>query len=407
MARVLAATLPAVLTATVTSFVNGLPGPPKTKIFTGSGTASGSTRGDIVRTPPGAAFRKPLAYSATGWSRSSAAMSVQVDTFTNAGNTRVRTNASGTIGTFNAAALLSPPLIEQLISPSDRERLLVDLLKNVGDQKWSMGQAIVEGREAITMIGGAARTLSKAMFAATRKDWRGLARALNVKPGKAGKHADDTSSGWLAYSFGWVPLVEDITSAALFLGGLLDDEKLLIMARGSMSKSRTETVPGAFTQATGGAVITTSWKEKRTRKSDLKMSLYYSVTTSQLYELSRYGIIGASTPWAVMPMSFLVDWVLPIGDFLAALDATIGLKYQGGSYTHFDRSTASRKRSSITAGAGVVLPGSEVLWSPVERFDMVRTVYPSNPIPVPLYVKNPFSVWKTVTSIALLRQFKS
>lgn len=408
MARENAATLPAVLVATSTVYNNEIPNPSTTRSFTGFGTASASTRSDIVRSPPKVGFRKPLPYSAEGWSRSSAAMSVEVDTYSNAGKRRTNVKLAGTVGTNNGNAMLYAPILERLISDQERERLLVDLLKRTGDQKWSMGQAVVEGREAVTMIGSAARSLANALSHAVRKDWRGLARSLNTSPKKAGKHADDVASGWLAYSFGWTPLVDDITSAALFLGDLFDNDKLLIMSRGQLKRDTIVASSGTFAQTTGGSVVvTTSFEDREKTTSDLKMSLYYTVTSDKLYEMTRYGIIGASTPWAVMPMSFLVDWVLPIGDFLAALDARMGLTYQGGSYTHFDKCRRTRKLKSITAGKSTIRPGSLVLWSPVERFKMDRVVYRSNPVPVPLYVKDPFSVWKTVTSIALLKQFKS
>lgn len=364
------------------------------------------TRGDIVRSAMSEGFRPPLAYSASGFTRSSALLLTQGLFKRNPWSDSIDFSLNGTSSRGDGAGgLLSPTSSKTLISSADESRAVINMLRAVGDQKWAAGETFIEMQKSIDMIGNSAKVLARGLFAASRRDWRGVAKALGVPPAKVKSGASE-SSGWLSYHFGWAPVVQDIANSALYLSGEFDGrEPPIIMARTKLREVSVSTSKSKswWILNDGYGSIDCEHSTKTEFVDEYKASVYYELQTSYLRGLAQYGLVGLSTPWAVLPSSYLLDWVIPIGDFLAAWDATIGLSYKGGSYTRFKRARSTRTATSVTYQRR---PAGDIYWLPVESFNMRRTVWASSPLPFPAYVKNPFDVFKAVTSIALLRQLK-
>lgn len=306
--------------------------------------------------------------------------------------------------------LITPPTaLRALVTTADKNRAVVNMLKAVGDSKWAAGETLAEIQSSIDLIGKSARTLSNAMLHASRKNWRGVAKSLGVTSQKV-KKGSSASDGWLQYQFGWTPVVSDIANSALFISGALDgDDPVILMARTKLQNTAKELVSSNYTWSGGAAHIQFGYTEKTVYSDEYKASVYFNVSCSSLRSLAQYGLVGLSTPWAVLPMSFVADWVLPIGDVLAAMDATFGLNYLGGSYTTFQKAVRTVEFASpvFVAGYTGVTMGGNAYAQPVEKFAMKRVVWDSVPFPSPLYIKNPFSTFQAVTAVALLRQFSS
>lgn len=302
---------------------------------------------------------------------------------------------------------ISTSTVEAVLPASTLNRLHVEMMKTIGNQKFSMGQALLEANKSVDMIARSANTLQRALLNASRKNWTGVAKALGVKPKRLGDSGKTTAGGWLAYSFGWTPVVQDLANAALFLGGHFDESNPpLIFARSRASESKTVRSSSDAGTSTGGGTIAVYFDDKIEKREDLKCSLYYKVNIASLRELARYGLIGLSTPWALLPSSYLVDWILPIGDVLAAMDATAGLSFYAGSDTRYKSVTGTRTMTRMTMSGGnpsFNKCSGSVDWLPCKVFDMSRNTYASSPLVHPAYIKNPLDPWKAVTSIALLR----
>lgn len=361
------------------------------------------TRGDIVRSPAGVAFRPPLAYSAYGRTATFPMINF-IGTYTSGGT--VPTVWDVVIHGATTWFSLNSPAPETLLPSSDISRAIIEMLKQVGDEKFSVGQMVVEMQSSIDLIGDSARVLSRAMMFASRKSWKNVAKSLNVEP-KALKKGTSASDGWLQYQFGWAPVVDDIVNSCALLGGVFDgQDPPVIMARTKRATSVVNRSTGVISTSFGLGNLDIPYKREDIKSHEYKASVYYELDVAYLREFAQFGLAGLSTPWAVLPMSFLADWVIPIGDYLAAWDATIGLKYKGGSYTNFLRTTSALSFDEHRTSTGTKLSG-DCFSLPVNRYQMDRVVWPSSPLPFPAYIKNPFSVFKTVTSVALLKQFSS
>lgn len=365
--------------------------------------SSKSLRDDVQRNPLGSRWKPPLAYVSSGSSSD----------YPGVNYTAVYTAGGVNPGVWDVAMTgyihdhITAPALTAIIPQADKNRAIVNMLRSVGDQKWAAGETLVEMQASVDMIGSSARKLSNALFAASKRNWSGVAKALSCTPKKV-KNGSTEAQGWLAYQFGWKPVVDDIANAALYLGEAFDSvDPPIIMARTKLSDARLSKRTGAFEQPFGVGVLVFGYTEFIEQREDWKASVYYTVSSSQLRELSQYGIVGLSTPWAVLPSSYLADWILPIGDVLAALDATMGITYKGGSQTTFLTGTKDREWSPAKGSIRVTNILGTVHSLPATKYDMVRSVWKTSPFPSPLYIKNPLDTFKAVTSVALLKQYSS
>lgn len=292
------------------------------------------------------------------------------------------------------------------IPNSTKQRVLTQAYLNLDSLKWDISVALLEARESVELIASSARTIARAITQARRRDISGLARTLGVKPPKelkkGGKSAADV---WTSFHFGWAPIVSDIVQACVLLSDEDIHSSIRLVAR---SKAESKTA-GEWTEA--GALYTADGRFRcypQFRDEYFKqysVSLWFSLNAPALRELAKYGLTDPfTTAWAVAPMSFVIDWVLPIGDVLQAYSASRGLSYKGGSNTSFVRGTKKWRGLNLLPDTGHSLTAGIVQPPQAASVSWARGVWPNQPFPTPTYVKDPLDVWKVTTAVALLRQ---
>ena len=220
--------------------------------------------------------------------------------------------------------------------------------------------------------------------AATRSGRRKIAQAI-------GKEA---ANRWLEYQYGWKPLMSDIYAIA----GLIDEQiqrKKYITGKADHRSGVSPTY--TFPRINNGMmnVIPRVMSGAYTR-------LDWEVSNSAYRTFNRLGLTNLlEIGWELIPFSFVIDWVAPIGDYLGSLAAGWGLTYKGGSitkYTTADIDVAWTQYPYIK-GSPIQYNLRSVSWFryPVSHA-MLDTV---------VYVKNPISVTRAVTALALLTQLIS
>lgn len=204
------------------------------------------------------------------------------------------------------------------------------------------------------------------------------------------------ANGWLELQYGWKPLFSDLYGACDALSRRYANQTKFKVARASATRKITL---DTSTPVTGGVQ-----RNCIVQSYTVKKQVRYSVTTSSL---STMGQLGITNPlllaWELVPFSFVVDWFLPVGNFLGTLDATIGLTFQAGFTTVFDkRSQAVTRRyttgSPYTSGQSVdVTQTSDCVYC-------TRTLLGSFPTPhIPTF-RNPLSAGHVANGLALLTQ---
>lgn len=148
-------------------------------------------------------------------------------------------------------------------------------------------------------------------------DIAGVADALGVSPlqkRKARNHGHTATSLWLEYTYGWRPLVTDIYSAAIAVHTITQQPAVRRVAAKPLIKNQAVDRPnnnGPF-------------YDHRVQQVGYKIVGYFSHNPAPSY------VLGLTDPlsiaWELVPFSFVADWVLPIGNYLQALNAAINLE---------------------------------------------------------------------------------
>lgn len=296
-------------------------------------------------------------------------------------------------------------------SQNDVAQAVIKARNNVADRAASFGESLAEARKTISYLGSMAGSLDNFLVAAGRKDWRNAARSLGVKPGdprnkRAVRNlqgsAGTASNAWLAYNFAIQPIISDMVSLCILLGGewsfRVTGKTVLITSKGSSTTPQLS--------ALGYAPANVRWFLHENRLAGVHARLDYELSDKYLQGFAKFGVTDAvQVAWALVPSSFLVDFVLPVSEVLRSLTATIGLDFKSGSYTRFSR--LERKSSDckcVPKIPGVVIKSESFLEARVTGRMMNRDIYDTEPNPVTLWVKDPFDAFKVTTVLAVLGQ---
>jgi len=236
-------------------------------------------------------------------------------------------NAGSSYNLMGALASVPDPF-----NANDRIRLLGKLREAVAGSSFNAGIVLGESHRTLKMIGDTTHTIRDALVSLRRGNAVRAARVLlgqekvKIRPARKGAQNEFTvdngvrrikliqsdkavASNWLALQYGWKPLLSDIYDGAVFV-----DHKL-----------RNPTVHRVSATAFAGG----------SKQGSLYLvSLYYpSVSVAHknisserivayLKEVDTIRLSGLMDPvsvaWELVPYSFVVDWFVPIGNYLSA-----------------------------------------------------------------------------------------
>lgn len=259
-------------------------------------------------------------------------------------------------------------------------------LNNLVSQKASIGAALAEARQTVDMFSDAVIAGASYLNAFKRGNLRKLWRQQRGRAdgGRAAANA------WLEYHYGWKPLAQDIYSA--------------------QEQVHRDLAKGLGINATGSAIKTGSGEHEvrdETQTVNWRHSavchLHAVLDNPSATYLNSFGLINPlSIAWEVVPFSFAVDWIMPVGKTLEACTATVGLSFKGGRIVeHRTYSLSGRAK-----------PGRRTAWRVCENvgdyreegFGFQRTALSAFPIPQFYGDDTPYSTPRALNAIALMRQ---
>jgi hypothetical protein len=293
-----------------------------------------------------------------------------------------------------------------------QSRINAKLLEKLKDQRVNLAQVFAERKRTADLIGDTAIKLVNSFRALKKGRFGDAARALGVSASRRKTRAFNRayridrrsaiSNGWLQLQYGWRPLLQDIYGSAEFLASKqLREIRSVVTSRLTRNLSLSSKVPESPNY---WDVVT----EKQTRV-DYSGRIRFATTGAALATAKEAGLTNpAAVAWEVTPYSFVVDWFIPIGGYLNSLDATIGLSFQSGSYTHFfDGWSRTRLEAFNRKGASMFYSASTfygVVNSHRTKVFCQRTPFYTFPAPELPTFKNPFSFERALNAVALLFQ---
>jgi hypothetical protein len=129
----------------------------------------------------------------------------------------------------------------------------------------------------------------------------------------------DVAASELVYSYGVAPLVSDLFDSIEVLRLRLERpvfKRFHVRVKGENKESIDRVYPDdpfSYVNSTGGTSGWTSWKVS----NDVAAYVWFDLEKASNFTLGNPLEIG----WELVPFSFVVDWMIPIGDYLISLDA--------------------------------------------------------------------------------------
>jgi len=191
---------------------------------------------------------------------------------------------------------------------------------------------------------------------------------------------------WLEYTFGWVPLVQDIYQAVQVLQQDFGFTK--VRARASAQ------VPYFYED--GGVEASA-----RLVRYSITTGCEVRIDNPNLFLANQLGLVNpAAVVWDAIPFSFVVDWFVPVTKFLNSLTADVGLELENGYYSQ--RLSVQGYRN-IFKDNGVITPSSPRGHGNFEEFRRIPKSLPTPGLLRRARVPN-MNPWLAATSTSLLVQ---
>lgn len=278
---------------------------------------------------------------------------------------------------------------------------VIDEVKN---EAFNLANDIGEYRQTVDMFRTNARRLASAFRALRRGDIRSVGRNIQLRLShrsalvrKGPKDfARNAGSYWLEMQYGWLPLVSDVYDAVEHLDNSIDGQVL--------RKKASRTSRSGYSEERTGAGIT-MYNEASSTKNRARIILEYRVDRRALVSLNDWGVTNPlDLAWELMPYSFVVDWFLPVGNYLSRLDAFLGVTFVRGTQSTLRDSYLKRSYYAKEPPVGYDFQwsvGGEDSWHYTDYVRTMLSAFPSVPLP---RLKNPVSPKHIANAISLLAQ---
>lgn len=224
---------------------------------------------------------------------------------------------------------VQPTLIDDHYSLERNQATNIARAKFLGklDEMAELAVNLAERKQSINMIAARGRQLLGAALALKRGGPVALAEALRLrinpkvrKDQKRWSRSRQFSRYWLEYHFGWSPLVHDIFTGVDLL------QTPFAQGRFHAFSSRVSLAKGRVSNYYDGNTTDEWWDQSGWIRAKVGGTVF--VTNPNLYLADRLGLTNPATvAWELVPMSFVVDWFVNVGDFLRSFSELHGVTF--------------------------------------------------------------------------------
>lgn len=280
-------------------------------------------------------------------------------------------------------------------SPNSWNAAIVKSLNDLAQQEAGIGEDLATFVQTARMFKDTGTRLRDILRAA--KNDAALAGYLRSKSFNKGSRA---AKAYLEYEYGWKPLVSDLYGLYKVLqeyaAGL---RPVIIHGRGTVRSQSSKVIRYKEPGWELGNYWVRGTSESNSRVS-AHMYAKFKPEWLAFRVLNQIGLLNpASIAWAVVPWSFVVDWFIPIGPFLEALTAPVGLDFVSGSVSEkLSRVHRGEWHTSVGATGNTV---DEPINYTVTDELYYREGFLSWPVTMPYLNLNPLSGDRSFKALAL------
>lgn len=211
-------------------------------------------------------------------------------------------------------------------------RAIRKLIERVGPSN-NIAQDLAQMSQTTKLIADSAKRIASAINDTRRGNFAGAANSLwqsnASKFGRGGppSHSKNLADNWLAFQYGWKPLLQDIQGSMESLAQLNLAQTQTWSVKSSASSELNGEVPLYQNVASGNRTGSQSY----TSRSTVRYGIRYRYDNHLTTFLAQTGFTNPiNLAWEVLPYSFVVDWFLPIGPYLESFSAWDGLEFVDG-----------------------------------------------------------------------------
>lgn len=262
---------------------------------------------------------------------------------------------------------------------------VIDFYNAIGEKAVNLLDIFRTRKQTIDMVTSNIMKLVRAMRFLKKGKWKKAASSLGVVP-KRQPTSMNVPSRWLELQYGWLPILSDIykIGTTLFRDPIVSVRKTRIY--NDKLRSYTRSWSQGISSYSLTAVMTTI--ARRTLYTELQVDSDAVTTADNL------GLLNPSmVAWEAVPYSFVVDWFLPVGDWLASLTALKGIKLLNSSVTNKAEWSLDGWTTRKTSPSGT----KQFTFNGV--YKRRRLEIPSRPLPA---FKNPLSLTHFANAASLL-----
>lgn len=279
---------------------------------------------------------------------------------------------------YNAAT--APHIATQ----SEINNLKISFLNELNGESANLVDLVRTRKESISMVSNNAMQIAKSIRYLKKGKLKRAMRELGITKEPKSKTA---ANRWLEMQYGWLPLLGDIHTLAT---GVFSDPVCFINKTRRFSSNKTSDVGRSY------PII---HEVTRFQQTKVRFWCRFTIDAPALAAADQIGLLNpAITAWEAVPWSFVVDWFLPVGDYLESMTALKGIKILelGQSLTSIEdvQWTAKLEKNSgymiISGGTGQGF---------ARRKERMRT---DTSVRFPSF-KNPLSLGHFYNAMALLR----
>lgn len=261
--------------------------------------------------------------------------------------------------------------------PADSTGWKIDLLNKIKNRRTNLGIIAGEYRETADQFKG----LAKNLYDAYR----------NLRKGDVIGTTKDISSAWLLARWGVNPTLGDFADT---VAGLQDKVSKPIADRFVVTKTITSEEPPGLPNGTEGT-ITSMWE----LSERAICYVWYNANAGNFTWGNPLEIA-----WELTPLSVVVDWMIPIGDWLSTLDALRGVSHYKGVLCR-KRAGWNKMDCHPIDSSGAVYETLRTGLFEHQSYER-ELIWDLSQLPsLPLY-KPSKSFWKVADGLALLHQMR-
>lgn len=342
---------------------------------TGSEYTMSQTKGSSPKQPDG--WRAPSAYSLVRntWTRASGkALYI-------ASGKHVLWEGDEYVGNYRSDLPTFPSSLQQQAE--------VDALSKLKDQSVNLAQAFAERDQLANLVGDTASRIARAYRNARKGNFRKAANELGASWRKSTRN-------WLELQYAWKPLLGDIHGSVKELQGT-PPSSWLVTVKGAKRESI-----DLIRETTSYPSVPMQFEVRGFHGAFVRLD--YHPSDAFMTHLTRLGLTNPLVlAWELLPYSFVVDWLWPVGDWLNVMDATVGFNFKGGSASRITKTSLSSR------ALNKMPPPGRLIFNKMEggrgkSVRLTRTVYRSSPLPRPPSLKNPLSLGHMANGLSLLAE---